>query len=84
MSPSKNPEMTELQAALRLADKLLNEPNCDPDDDLRVLSRCLLRLYEKLTRPDTRDRTHIPPGQQRDPNARTWHWNEHPKGRFPK
>lgn len=31
---------------------------------------------------DSRDRSHIPSKQQPDPNARTWHWNEHPKGKF--
>lgn len=36
----------ELTNALVLADKLLDAPNADPDDDLRVLSRQLLRCYE--------------------------------------
>lgn len=42
--------MNELQAALMLAEKLLDEPNCDPDDELRMLSRQLLRHQEKVER----------------------------------
>jgi len=38
--------MSERTDSLRLARKLLDEPNCDPDDDLRVLSRQLLRRVE--------------------------------------
>jgi DNA repair exonuclease SbcCD ATPase subunit len=33
--------------ALVLANKLLDQPYCDPDDDLRVLSRQLLRSEER-------------------------------------
>lgn len=36
----------ELDDALRLANRLLDEPNADPDDDLRVLSRHLTRQFE--------------------------------------
>jgi hypothetical protein len=35
--------------AIALANRLLDEPNCDPDDDLRVLSRQLLRAVETAT-----------------------------------
>ena len=35
---------TELEDTIELANRLLDEPNCDPDDDLRMLSRQLLRL----------------------------------------
>lgn len=42
--------MTELENALKLAEQLLNEPNCDPDDDLRTLSRQLLRRQEEVDR----------------------------------
>ena len=43
-------ENPELQQAIALANKLLDEPGCDPDDDLRVLSRQLLRKVEVLQR----------------------------------
>ena len=33
-----------------LANRLLDEPNCDPDDDLRVLARQLLRRQEEVER----------------------------------
>lgn len=39
---------SEREEALLLARRLLNEPNADPDDDLRVLSRQLLRHQERL------------------------------------
>jgi len=35
--------VSEKSDSIVLANKLLNEPNCDPDDDLRILSRQLLR-----------------------------------------
>lgn len=38
--------MSELDEALALADRLLDEPMADPDDDLRMLSRQLRRQYE--------------------------------------
>lgn len=41
-----------------------------------------LKAFERSQ--DQRDRSHIPPHAQRDPNARSWHWNEHPKGKFPR
>ncbi len=40
--------MSEQKRAYKLADKLLDEPYCDPDDDLRVLSRQLLRHREAI------------------------------------
>jgi len=38
--------MDERAQAITLAHRLLDEPNCDPDDDLRVLARQLLRARE--------------------------------------
>lgn len=40
---------TEFENTKWLADKLLNEPNADPDDDLRQLSRQFLRAIERET-----------------------------------
>lgn len=40
----------ELNDALRLADRLLEEPYADPDDDLRVLARHLRRQFESHER----------------------------------
>lgn len=40
----------ELHDALQLADRLLDEPNADPDDDLRMLSRHLQRQFESHQR----------------------------------
>lgn len=37
----------ELDEALALANRLLDAPNADPDDSLRILSRHLLREHEK-------------------------------------
>lgn len=42
--------MDERFQALELAHKLLDQPNCDPDDDLRVLSRQLIRKHEHLAK----------------------------------
>lgn len=42
--------MSELCDALYLANRLLDEPNADPDDDLRLLSRQLLRRQEEVER----------------------------------
>lgn len=39
--------MTELEEALVLADKVLDRPNADPDDDLAILARHLLRAHEQ-------------------------------------
>lgn len=38
----------ERTQAIELANRLLDEPNCDPDDDLRMLSRHLLRCCEEI------------------------------------
>jgi hypothetical protein len=40
--------MTEEEEAVILANRLLEIPYADPDDDLRVLSRQLLRRHEEL------------------------------------
>lgn len=42
--------MFERISAIALANRLMDEPNCDPDDDLRVLSRQLLRRSEEIER----------------------------------
>jgi hypothetical protein len=42
--------MSERTEADQLAEKLLDEPNADPDDDLRMLSRQLLRRREVIER----------------------------------
>lgn len=40
----------ELHEALQLANRLLDEPNADPDDDLRTLARHLVRQNESHER----------------------------------
>ncbi len=40
----------EHEIAIRLANKLLDEPNADPDDDLRLLARQFLRAKELAPR----------------------------------
>lgn len=40
--------MNERFQAIELAHKLLDKPNVDPDDDLRVLSRQLIRQHERF------------------------------------
>ena len=40
--------MSEAQEAIALANRALDRPNCDPDDDLCVLARQLLRLREAM------------------------------------
>lgn len=42
--------MSELHDVLELADRLLDEPNADPDDDLRMLARHLRRQFESHER----------------------------------
>lgn len=42
--------MSERTDAIKLARRLLDEPNADPDDDLRMLSRQLLRSHETIDR----------------------------------
>lgn len=39
---------TETSRAIVLANRLLDEPYADPDDDLRVLSRQLLNTHQRL------------------------------------
>lgn len=46
--------MSERTDADRLAKRLLDEPDADPDDDLRMLSRQLLRRREVITRLEKR------------------------------
>lgn len=41
---------SELEDAVKLADRLLDVPMADPDDDLRMLSRQLLRRQEAVGR----------------------------------
>jgi len=41
---------SERREADKLAERLLEEPNADPDDELRVLSRQLLRRREVIDR----------------------------------
>lgn len=38
--------MTERQEAIELANHILDRPNGDPDDDLAILARQLLRMIE--------------------------------------
>jgi hypothetical protein len=45
-SPSESQSTDERTQALALANRLLDEPNVDPDDDLRMLSRWLIRRHE--------------------------------------
>ena len=42
--------MTEAEKAIKLADKILDRPTGDPDDDLAVLSRQLLRALETISK----------------------------------
>lgn len=56
----------ERVAALALANKLLDEPYADPDDDLRMLSRQLIRLEEMAEK--RADKIH----QLRDALAMAW------------
>ncbi len=41
--------MDELTHAYLLADKVLDRPNADPDDDMAMLARQLMRTLEKLS-----------------------------------
>ncbi len=43
---------TEKQQAIALANRLLNEPNADPDDELRLLSRQFLRAREIIEKQE--------------------------------
>lgn len=40
--------MSEKDEAIILANKVLDRPNADPDDDLAILARQLLRALERL------------------------------------
>jgi hypothetical protein len=40
--------MTEKDEAIALAERVLDRPYADPDDDLAVLARQLLRALERL------------------------------------
>ena len=40
--------MTEYQRAINLANKVLDRVGADPDDDIAVLARCLLRIRDAL------------------------------------
>jgi hypothetical protein len=42
--------MSEFKDTVKLANRLLDEPNCDPDDDLRMLARQFLRGVERVER----------------------------------
>ena len=52
--------MSELRHAIEIADRILDRPNADPDQDIAVLARQLLRLLETSARllrnPDMPDR----------------------------
>lgn len=50
ISRTQTPPKNELEGAVRLADRVLDRPNADPDDDLAVLARQLLRANEALQR----------------------------------
>lgn len=39
--------MSELDEAVDLANKVLDRPNADPDDDLAILARQFLRALER-------------------------------------
>lgn len=41
--------MSELDDAIKLANRILDRPNGDPDDDLAVLARQLLRSRERVS-----------------------------------
>lgn len=40
---------TELDVAIKIADRILNLPHGDPDDDLAILSRQLTRAVERIS-----------------------------------
>lgn len=47
---SEQRTIDEQASAVALANRLLDQPYADPDDDLRVLSRQLLRRQEELNK----------------------------------
>ena len=46
--PKVTRSLTETELAIRLANQVLDQPNADPDDDLAMLSRQLLRARENF------------------------------------
>lgn len=47
--PVSDPKTTsEIQEAIKLANKVLETPNRDPDDDLSIMSRQFLRALERI------------------------------------
>lgn len=46
--------MSEFSDAIELANRLLDEPYVDPDDDLRMLARQLLRRQEAVEKLENR------------------------------
>jgi hypothetical protein len=48
MTQDEEPADTEKQRAIRIANKVLDRPSGDPDDDLAVLSRQLLRALKLI------------------------------------
>lgn len=61
--------MNERTEAFILANRLLDEPNADPDDDLRILARQLLRKTEVVERLEKRLQ------EQQDPTLDMIHAN---------
>ncbi len=51
------PISDEMCEAIQLANLLLDVPYADPDDDLRVLSRQLLRAHERLAAQSVQEKT---------------------------
>jgi hypothetical protein len=47
--------VSELDEAIHIAERILERPWADPDDDLAILSRQLLRALERPTQPDPKD-----------------------------
>jgi hypothetical protein len=46
--------LTERQAAILLANRLLDEPNADPDDDLRILAQQFMRANDRVSYLESR------------------------------
>lgn len=53
--------MSEREDAIKLANHLLDVPNVDPDDDLRMLSRQLLRHVEIIEQYKKESANHYDP-----------------------
>jgi hypothetical protein len=47
--------MTPITDALALANKVLDRPHADPDDDLATMARGVILMHEYATRPPTTD-----------------------------